>query len=111
MRGKNIVRYSPGDPKRHKTDWARVDALTDDDIEADIKSDPDAAPILDGEWFLKAKLVMPETKVPISLRLDREVLNWFKARGARYQSRMNAVLKAYVEAQRKTAPSIRRKAG
>ena len=40
--------------------------------------------------------------MPISLRMDREVVEWFKAQGRRYQSRMNAVLKAYVQAHRKT---------
>jgi uncharacterized protein (DUF4415 family) len=47
------------------------------------------------------ELVLPERKVPISLRMDREVVEWFKAHGRRYQSRMNAVLKAYVQAHRK----------
>jgi uncharacterized protein (DUF4415 family) len=75
--------------------------MTDGDIERAVKADPDAAPILDKEWFRTAKLVLPERKVPISLRMDREVVEWFKASGRRYQSRMNAVLKAYVRAQRK----------
>jgi uncharacterized protein (DUF4415 family) len=86
---------------RGKTDWARVDALTDREIQKAVNADPDAAPILDREWFRTAKLVLPERKVPISLRMDREVVEWFKAHGKRYQSRINAVLKAYVQAQRK----------
>ena len=44
---------------------------------------------------------MPQRKVPISLRIDREVVDWFKAHGKRYQSRMNAVLNAYMQAHRK----------
>lgn len=84
-----------------KTDWARLRAMTDGDIERAVKADPDAAPILDKEWFRTAKLVLPERKIPISLRMDREVVEWFKVQGKRYQSRMNAVLKAYVRAQRK----------
>jgi uncharacterized protein (DUF4415 family) len=48
-----------------------------------------------------AKLALPERKVPISLRMDREVVEWFKASGRGYQSRMNALLKAYVRAQEK----------
>jgi uncharacterized protein (DUF4415 family) len=52
------------------------------------------APLLDEEWFKSAKLVLPERKVPISMRVDREVLEWFRAQGSRYLSRMNAVLKA-----------------
>jgi uncharacterized protein (DUF4415 family) len=100
MSAKNIVTRTLSRRRRGQTDWARVDALTDRQIRRAARSDPDAAPILDKKWFVKAKLVMPERKVPISLRVDREVVNWFKSHGARYQSRMNAVLKAYVEAHR-----------
>ncbi len=75
--------------------------MSDQEIENAAKADPDAAPILDKKWFRTAKLVLPERKVPISLRMDREVVEWFKAHGRRYQSRMNAVLKAYVQAHRK----------
>ena len=88
---------------RGKIDWARVDAISDREIESAVKSDPAAAPILDEEWFRSAKLVLPERKVPISLRVDREVVEWFKAHGRRYQSRMNAVLRAYMEAHRKAS--------
>lgn len=87
--------------RERKTNWARVDAMSDREVESAIESDPVAAPILDKEWFRKARLVLPQRKVPISLRMDREVVEWFKARGRRYQSRMNAVLRAYVEAHRK----------
>ncbi|MFZ0890155.1 MAG: BrnA antitoxin family protein [Candidatus Binataceae bacterium] len=75
--------------------------MTDREIEAAVESDPDAAPILDRKWFRTAKLVLPQRKVPISLRMDREIVEWFRAQGKRYQSRMNAVLKAYVQAHRK----------
>jgi len=77
--------------------------MTDREIEAAVKADPDAAPLLDRNWFKRARMVMSERKVPISLRIDREVVEWFKARGSRYQSRMNAVLKAYLEAHRRAA--------
>jgi uncharacterized protein (DUF4415 family) len=97
---KRIVRRTH--KTRHgKTDWTRVDTLSDREIENAIRIDADAAPILDKEWFRKAKVVLPERKVPISLRMDRDVVEWFKASGRRYQSRMNAVLKAYVQAHRK----------
>jgi uncharacterized protein (DUF4415 family) len=76
--------------------------MSDREIEAAIKSDPDATALLDPEWFKWAIVVMPERKVPVSLRIDREVVEWFKAHGSRYQSRMNAALKAYVRAHRKT---------
>ena len=101
MSVKRIVRRTPSSRRHGKTDWARVDAMTDQEIENAVKSDLDAAPIIDKEWFRTAKLVLPERKVPISLRMDREVVEWFKAHGRQYQSRMNAVLKAYVQAHTK----------
>ena len=60
---------------------ASLSALTDQEIEQAVKDDPDAAPILDDEWFRHARLVMPERKQLISLRLDREVVDWFKRQG------------------------------
>ena len=96
-----VKRTSRSESRSGRTDWARVDALTDREIEKAVKADPEAAPILDKDWFQTAELVLPERKVPISLRMDRDVVEWFKAHGKRYQSRMNAVLKAYVQAHRK----------
>jgi uncharacterized protein (DUF4415 family) len=106
MSEKHIVRHSADElrAKREKgesrTDWARVDALTDADIERAIDEDPDAAPILDEEWFRQAEVRMPEAKRPVSLRVDRDVLDFFKAEGRGYQTRMNAVLRAYVDHHR-----------
>ncbi|MGH7814002.1 MAG: BrnA antitoxin family protein [Candidatus Binataceae bacterium] len=96
---------------RGETDWARVDALTDEEIEEAARSDPDAAPIADAEWFKNARLVMPERKVPVSIRIDREVVDWFKSHGRRYQTRINAVLRSYVQAHRKAASTDRKRDG
>src|SRR5437764_14476315 len=99
MKEGRIARYTRMPRGRGKTDWKRVDALTDQDIEAAIRSDPDAAPLLDESWFRRARIVLPERKVPVSMRLNRYVLDWFKRQGKGYQSRINAVLEAYVRAQ------------
>lgn len=84
-----------------QTDWARVDALTDADIDRAIASDPDAAPRL-GKWFWdNAELLSAAAaaeKIPVTLRIDRDVVRCFKELGPGYQSRMNAVLRAYVHA-------------
>ncbi|MGI8546197.1 MAG: BrnA antitoxin family protein, partial [Gemmatimonadaceae bacterium] len=81
-----------------RTDWARVDALTDADIDRAIASDPDAAPRL-GKWFWdNAELLSAAAaadKIPVTLRVDRDVVQCFKELGPGYQSRMNAVLRAY----------------
>jgi hypothetical protein len=61
--------------------------------DADI--DTSDIPPLDEEFFKKATIRMPERKLPVTLRVDKEALVWFKSQGKGYQSRMNAVLKAY----------------
>jgi uncharacterized protein (DUF4415 family) len=78
------------------TDWAALDALTDEDIERAIAEDPTAARPLTREWFEGAERVRPGRKRPISIRFDEEVLQFFQAGGAGYQSRINAVLVWYV---------------
>jgi uncharacterized protein (DUF4415 family) len=100
MKEKRTIRRSPGSARKGRTDWHRIATLTDEEIIAAARSDHDAEPT-DAAFWKNAKLVMPENKVPVTLRLDRDVLAWFKAQGRRYQTRMNAVLKAYVRAHRK----------
>jgi uncharacterized protein (DUF4415 family) len=75
--------------------------MTDEDIDRQIRENPDAAPILTREWFEKALVHSPSGKFAISLRLDNDVINWFKLQGPRYQTRMNAVLRSYMLAHRK----------
>ena len=88
-----------GDLRRGKTDWAAVDALTDEQIAAGIAQDPDAVP-LDFDWS-DAVLVIPPKKQAISIRVDEDVLDFFKKEGAGYQRRMNAVLRSYMEQKKK----------
>jgi uncharacterized protein (DUF4415 family) len=104
------VRY---DPLKHRdrTDWNRVSRLTDAEIEAAVASDPDAAPILTEEWFRQATWMPPLIKKGVFLRLDPEVVAWFKAGGPGYQTRMNAVLRAYAMAHRKPVVRKKRSAG
>ena len=86
----NLRRLPPG-----KTNWAKFDAMTDEDIARAVADDPDAAP-LDLDWS-KAKIYYPKGKLPVSLRVDADVFAFFKANGRGYQTRMNAVLRSYVE--------------
>jgi len=75
--------------------------MTDKEIQAGIDADPDAAPVL-GEWFWKnARVVTPAPKQLASFRLDPDVLEWFRSTGKGYQTRVNAVLRSYMEAHRK----------
>jgi uncharacterized protein (DUF4415 family) len=58
------------------------------------------APYLPDAVWMKAATELPHTKKQITLRIDAEVLEFFKQTGKRYQSRMNAVLRSYVEAHK-----------
>lgn len=64
---------------------------------------------LPADFWDSAVLVMPERKQAISLRVDEDVLAWFRKSGPRYQSRMNAVLRSYVMARkrRRSAPKAK----
>ena len=94
MKKENIVTRKWGDRRKGRTDWAAVDALTDEDIAKAVANDPDAAPI-DIDWS-DAVLVIPAKKKAISIRLDEDVLAFFKSEGDGYQRRMNAVLRSYM---------------
>ena len=85
-----------GSKKSIKSDLARIDALKDEDI--DYAEIPDLS-TLGEEFWNKAVVKRAEPKAQVTIRLDREVLDWFKAQGKGYQSRINAVLRAYKEAQ------------
>lgn len=65
----------------------------------DKSIDTSDIPELDSDFWKRAKVVMPEKKVPVSLRLDQKVLEWYKRQGKGYQSRMNAVLTSYMRVQ------------
>lgn len=85
-----------------RTDWKRVDALTDEDIDRATRDDPDWAGFEDIDWS-KAEVVFPTPKQSISIRVDQDVVDFFKATGKGYQTRMNAVLRHYVHEQKKAA--------
>ena len=86
-----LERLGPGE-----TDWARIDAMTEEEIEAAARADPEWDGLLDIDWS-KAELVMPRRKEAISIRLDEDVLTYFKGLGAGYQTRINAVLRHFME--------------
>ena len=88
MSKNTIVRVSAEQLGHGDSDWARVDALTDDDIERAIAEDPDAAPILDEAWFLRADVSVPAAKTATSIRVDSDVMGWFKTQGRGWQTRL-----------------------
>lgn len=95
MKNDRIVTRRWGERRKGKTDWTAVDALTDAQIAEAVANDPDAVPI-DLDWS-DAILVIPPKKTAISIRVDDDVLDFFKKQGAGYQRRMNAVLRSYMD--------------
>ncbi|AOY83202.1 BrnA antitoxin family protein [Moorena producens JHB] len=72
----------------------------------EIKTIPDSAidtsdiPELDDHFWENATMVKPITKKAISIRLDSDIIDWFKSQGKGYQSSINNVLRTYVNHQR-----------
>ena len=101
MREGNAARKRRDDRSADHLDWDDIDAIIDEELKA-VDIHPDA-PRMTEEVLRAAALAMPsgEARVPISIRVEREVLDYFKGQGPGYQSRINAVLSAYVRTQRR----------
>jgi uncharacterized protein (DUF4415 family) len=79
---------------KSETDWERVDALADEEI------DTSDIPPLDEAFFERAELRLPGKTVPVTLDVDADVLEWFRAQGEEFQKRVNAALRIYADAHR-----------
>jgi uncharacterized protein (DUF4415 family) len=101
-RDKNIKSYTAAELKAKRadsrTDLTKVDAMTDEELERRIAEDEDERD-LQPDWT-RAKLVMSAPKQSVHLRLEQGILDFFKAQGKGHIVRMQAVLKAYVDAHR-----------
>jgi uncharacterized protein (DUF4415 family) len=75
-----------------------VDALRDEDI--DLSDNPEVTPEMFARAVARKGLKPVARKQQVTLRLDADVLAWFKAQGRGYQTKINALLRAYVEAHR-----------
>lgn len=76
-----------------KTDFKRLSKLKDEDI------DTGDIPELGDDFFKNAELHVP-AKQAVTIRLDADVLEWFKSQGASYQTRINQLLRQYMQAHR-----------
>lgn len=91
---------------KSQTDWTRLDAMQDEEI--DFFDIPEVTP----EMFTKAIVrrgLQPRTKSQLTLRLDSDVIDWFKQQGRGWQTQMNALLRAYMEECQSQATSQQRK--
>ncbi len=85
--------------RKSQTDWKRIEAMRDEDI--DFSDVPEITPEQFAKGVLMKGLKPVERKTLLSLRVDQDVLEWFKAQGAGYQTKMNQLLRAYMEAHQK----------
>ena len=88
--------------KKSGTDLKRLDAMTDADI--DFSDIPEVTPEMFAKGVVRRGL-QPITKQQLTLRLDSDVIEWFKKQGSGYQTKMNALLRAYVKEHDKAASS------
>ena len=111
MKNGDTVRYTAEELRRmrargeDRTDWARIDAKTDPEIAADTATDP-AWEGIPEDWADRASpTLMAEIlegggrKRPVTIRLDADIVDYFKAQGRGWQTRINAALRAYVESR------------
>ena len=99
--GRTLIEQPDGTYREAKgaTDWAALDAMTETDIEQQAVEDM-AENGIDPHWMDHATVIVPHTKERVTVRLDHDIVDWLKAQGRGYQTRMNAILRAYVETQK-----------
>jgi uncharacterized protein (DUF4415 family) len=86
------TRNTSGAQAKGKTDFKQLRALSDAEIDfSDI-------PKLDKSFWRSAKLTMPEPKDRLTIRLDHDLVEWLKKNGSGYQTRINAILRSYMDA-------------
>jgi uncharacterized protein (DUF4415 family) len=104
MSEQRTTRRTLEDRRTGRTDWGRLRQMSEDEVEASAVADRDNPLWTDAE-LKAAEMVLPgeEPRVPVSIRLDQEVLDYFRQGGRGYQTRINAVLRGYVRSQQQNA--------
>jgi uncharacterized protein (DUF4415 family) len=92
MNKKSILRKS-------LTDWQRLESMSDEDI--DLLDCPEVTPELFAKAIVKrGGIPVTKNKAQVTLRIDSDVLDWFKSQGRGYQTQINSLLRAYMEASK-----------
>jgi len=78
------------------TDWDRLNAMQDEDI--DLSDTPEITPEMFAQAVVRRGLKSRTAKQQVTIRLDSDVLEWFRSQGRGYQTKINALLRAYMEA-------------
>jgi uncharacterized protein (DUF4415 family) len=103
-RKERIVKYTDNELRamqergESKSNWAQAAAMTDEEVEAPIASDPDEAGMV-VDWS-KASVELPQPKAVLNMRIDYDVMEFFRNQGKGYQTKINAVLRSYVDQRR-----------
>jgi uncharacterized protein (DUF4415 family) len=106
-KNENISRFSADKIRRKlargesRTDWKRVKAMSRTEVER--LAIRDEGPLPD-DWENNVTIGLPPAKQDIHIRLDGDILEWFKAHGRGYQTRINAVLRAFVQTRGRVDP-------
>ena len=110
MNEETIVRYSRDSlPKDTKTDWARLKAMTEEEIEANALSDPDNPPIdVDSPEFRQRSAMFYYPRSLVQLNVDPDTLAWFRELGEDFRMQMGAVLQSYMKAHEHTESPSRK---
>jgi uncharacterized protein (DUF4415 family) len=104
VRKERIVRHTDEELRamqargESKNDWKVATAMTNAQLEAAIAGDPEEAGMV-VDWA-QASVELPEPKAVLNMRVDRDVLEFFRRQGRGYQTKINAVLRSYVEQMR-----------
>jgi uncharacterized protein (DUF4415 family) len=81
---------------KSQTDWERLNAMDDENI--DLSDIPELTPEMFAKAVVKHGLKDKENKTLLTIRVDQDVLTWFKSQGRGYQTRINSLMRAYMEA-------------
>jgi uncharacterized protein (DUF4415 family) len=84
--------------RKSQTDWQRLDAMGDEDI--DLSDCPEVTPEQFAKAIVRKGLPTAKNKAQVTLRIDQDVLEWFKSHGQGYQTQINTLLRAYMEAHK-----------
>ena len=84
--------------KKSRTDWARIDAMKDKDI--DLSDTAEISPEMFARAVVRKGLKPVPRKEQLTLRIESDVVEWFRKQGQGYQTRINALLRAYMEAHK-----------
>ena len=82
-----------------RSDWAAAERMSAAEVE--ILADDEDGKLPEG-WESTVVIGLPQPAQPVNIRLDAAVLRWFKSHGPGYQTRINAVLRAFVQARQRT---------